>query len=134
MNSGRKQPHVACQADQVDTVLAQAGEHIGIVVGAGAALGNKKGVIQAEFTGGGEAGGIGHVGDDDGDLDPGQAAFANGLGDGQEVRSAAGEKNPEAKGAGLGRDVHDQLGELSSASGVSGVSGVSTQVGTESKS
>ena len=65
--------------------------------------------MQAEFAGGGEAGGVGDVGDDDGDLDARETAFANGLGDGEKVRSAAGEKNPEAKGAGLERDVHDQL-------------------------
>ncbi len=98
MNSGRQKTHVARQANQVHLVPAQAGEYIRIVVGAGTALGNEKVVVEAELTGGGKAGGVGHVGDDHRDLDSGQAAFANGPVDGQEVRSAAGEKNSYAEG------------------------------------
>jgi hypothetical protein len=59
----------------------------------------------AEIARGDEAGRIGHVGHDDGDLDPTQAAFANRPVDGQKIRSAAGEKNTQAKGLGLGRDI-----------------------------
>ena len=47
----REQPHVAGQADQIDMVLAQAGEHIGVVLGAGAALGDKDGVVAGRVRG-----------------------------------------------------------------------------------
>jgi hypothetical protein len=74
-------------------VPAQAGKYIRIVVGAQTAFGNENGVVETEFTGTSKAGRIGHVGDDHRDFDPGQAALANGPGDREEIRSAAGEKN-----------------------------------------
>ncbi len=98
MNSGRQQTHVARQANQVHAVLAQAGEHIGIVLGAGAALGNEDGVVAVPVRGQRPGRVLGHIGDDDRDLDARQPAVANGLGDGEEVRSAAGKKDAEAKG------------------------------------
>ena len=41
---------------------------------------------------GGEAGGIGDIGDDDGDFNVGEFAFADVAGDGEEVGAAAGEE------------------------------------------
>jgi hypothetical protein len=38
----RKQAHVAGQADQIDFVLMQAGDHVGVVLGALAAFGNEE--------------------------------------------------------------------------------------------
>ncbi len=93
-----QKPHVARQANQVHMVPAQAGEYIRIVIGAGTAPGNKKIAVEAEFTGSGKAGGIGYVGDDHRNLDSVKAALADGPGDGEEVRPAAGEKYAEAKG------------------------------------
>ena len=91
-----EQAHVAGQTDQIDFVASQAGEDVGIVVGAGAAFGDKELMRKAEAGCGFEAGGVGSVGDDDGNLDSGEAAFADGLGDGEEVGAAAGEENSES--------------------------------------
>ena len=113
-----EQAHVAGQADEVDAVRAQAGENVGVVFGAGAALGDKERVVQAEIAGGGEAGSIGDVGDDDGDFDAGQAAFADRSGDGEEIGSAAGEKNAEAKGPGwVGMSIRQRVSELAVSQG-----------------
>ena len=38
----REQAHVAGQNDKIDPMLTQAGDHIGIVIGAGAAFGDKR--------------------------------------------------------------------------------------------
>src|SRR6266567_461739 len=93
---GGEEAHVAGEADQFDAVTLQAGQHVGIVLGALAALGDEDFSGQAEFEGGAKAGGVGDVGDYDGDLDSGKATFADGLCDGQEVGAPAGEENSQA--------------------------------------
>src|SRR5579863_3522341 len=97
-----QEAHVAGQADQVDAMCAKAGEDVGIVFGAGTAAGNKEGDGEAEIAGRGDAGRIGDVGDDDGDLDAGEAALAYVAVDGEEVGAAAGEEDAEAERVGLG--------------------------------
>jgi len=92
---GRKQAHVSGKADQVDVVSLEAGDDIGVVVGAGAALGDEEMMREAAFGCGFEAAGIGNVGDDDGDFCSLQAALADGLGNGEEVGAAAGEEDAE---------------------------------------
>ena len=100
----RKQAHVAGQANQIDAVLLQAGEDVGIVFGAGAAFGDVERVGRPRsWLRPGRA--LGHVRDDDGDFDAGQTAGANGFGDGEEVGAAAGEKDAEAEGFGWSVDV-----------------------------
>jgi hypothetical protein len=102
----REEAHVAGQADEVDAVGAEAGEDIAIVVGAGAAFGDEESGGQAEIAGGGEAGSVGDIGDDEGDLNAGEAAFADVAPDGEEVGAAAGEEDAEAELFDLGRGVH----------------------------
>ena len=65
--------------------------------GAMTAIGDIDGGGQAEVAGGGNAGGFGDVGEDDGDFDAGEAAGADGFGDGEEVGAAAGEEDAEAE-------------------------------------
>ena len=59
--AGREQAHVAGQADEVDTVVAQAGNHVGIVLGALAAFGDKDCVRQTQLTCRGDAGSVGDI-------------------------------------------------------------------------
>jgi hypothetical protein len=74
-------------------VAAQAVDDVGIVLGAGAALGDEEMTQDAELGCGFETVRICNVGDDDGDFYAGQTAFADGLRDGEEVRAAAGEQD-----------------------------------------
>jgi hypothetical protein len=53
-------------------------------------------VRQTQLLSGGDSRSVGNVGDDYSDFDAGQAAAADGLGDGQEVGAAAGEEDAEA--------------------------------------
>lgn len=96
--AGREQAHVAGEADEIGVVGLKAGDHVGIVLGAGAAFGDEDGGGKAELAGGGEAGSFSDVGDDDGDFNAGQAAGADGFRDGEEVGAAAGEEDAEAEG------------------------------------
>ena len=96
---GREQSHVAGEADEVDGMLAEACDQVGVVGFARAAFGDESGGGKAEVAGCGEAGSIGDVGDDDGYFDAGEAAGADGVRDGEEVGTAAGEEDAEAGGA-----------------------------------
>ena len=58
----REQAHVAGEADEVDVVFAQAGDEVGVVVGAGAAFGDVDGGGKVEVASGLDAGGVGDVG------------------------------------------------------------------------
>jgi hypothetical protein len=91
----RQEAHVAGQADQVDVVVAQASQHIGIVVGPRPAFGDKHRVRQTQFPGGTNSRSLGHIGDHHADFDARQPAFADGSRNGQEVRTAAGQKDAE---------------------------------------
>jgi len=86
---GREHTHVTGEADEVDVVLAEAGDEVRVVGFAGAAFGDECGGGKAEVAGGGEAGSVGIVGDDDCDFDAEEAAGADGFGDGEEVGAAA---------------------------------------------
>ena len=96
--AGREQAHVTGEADEVDVVSADAGNQVGVVLGAGAAFGDEDGRGEVEVAGGGDAWGFGGVGEDDGDFDVEEAAFADRAGDGEEVGAAAGEEDAEAQG------------------------------------
>jgi len=85
---GGQKAHVAGEADEIDAVGAEAGDHIGVVLGAGAAFGNKHCVRQTQLLGGGDSGSVGHVGVDDGDFNAGETAFTDGLRDSEEVGAA----------------------------------------------
>ena len=93
----REQAHVTGQADQIDVVRLEAGDHIGVVLGALAAFGDKKRRRQPKFFRGFESACLGDIRDDDGDLDVLEPPFADVFGDGEEVGAAAGEKDSEAK-------------------------------------
>ena len=108
---GREQTHITGETDEVDVVCLEAGDHVGIVLGAGAAFGDERGVRQAEIFGGMESGRIGDVGEDDGDLDAGQTAGADGVGDGEEVGATAGEQNSQSEGpTASGHGLRDLIG------------------------
>jgi len=86
----REQPHVAGQADQVCAVCSQAGNYIGVVLGAGAAFGDKNCVREPHLLSGNDPGSLGNVGDYHPNLHTGEAAGTDRLGNGEEVRAAAG--------------------------------------------
>ena len=96
--AGREQAHVTGEADEVDVVSAEADNEVGVVLGAGAAFGDEYGGGEVEVAGGGDALCFGGVGEDDGDFDVVEAAFADGAGNGKEVGAAAGEEDAEAQG------------------------------------
>ena len=95
-NCWREEPHVAGQANQIDAVRAQAGDHIGVVLFALASAGNKDRGGQTHLARFGQAGCVSDIRDDDGDFGALQAAGANGFGNGKEVGAAAGEEDAEA--------------------------------------
>jgi len=74
----------------------EAGDDFGVVVGAGAAFGDYELVRKAEVGCGLEAAGVGDVGDDYGYFGAGETAFADGVGDGEEVGASAGEEDGQA--------------------------------------
>jgi len=79
-------------------MFAKAADEVGVLIGAGAALGDVEGGGQAEVFGGGEAEGVGDVGDDDGDFDVEEFSLADVAVDGEEVGAAAGEEYAETEG------------------------------------
>ena len=91
----REQAHVAGEADELDVMLAESGDDVGIVLGALAAAGVEGEGGEAALAGGGEAGSVGHVRDDDSNAGVGDGARADRVGDGEEVGAAAGEEDTE---------------------------------------
>lgn len=89
----REQAHVSSEADKVDVVLAEAGDEVGVVVGARAAFGDEDGGGEVEVFGRGDAGGVVDVGDRYRDFDPLELSGLDGIRDGEEVGTAAGEEN-----------------------------------------
>jgi len=74
-------------------VVSKAGDEVLIVIGAGTAFGDVEGGGKTEVFCSREAGGIGDVGNYDGDFDVGEFAFADAAGDGEEVGAAAREED-----------------------------------------
>jgi len=93
---GRDDAHVAGEADEVDVVVIEAGDHFGVVVGTFAAGGGDDDGGEAEVSGGGEAGGVFDVGEDYGDFGVQEAMGIDGAVDGEEVRASAGEEDAES--------------------------------------
>ena len=92
----RYDAHVSSEADEVDTVLLEACDHLGVVDGTGDAGGWNAEGGKAEFAGGGEAGCVELVREDAGDLGPGETVLADGGGDGEEVGASTGEEDAQA--------------------------------------
>ena len=90
---GRDDAHVSGEADEIDLVLVEAVDHLGVVLGALATGGGDGEGREVELAGRGEAGSVLEVGEDDGDLGVVEAVFADGGGYGEEVGAAAGEKD-----------------------------------------
>ena len=88
----RDDAHVSGEADEVDVVVVELGDHLGVVVGAFAACGGDGHGGEAEVASGGQAGGGFDVGEDDGDLGL-ETAFGDGAVDGEEVGAASGEED-----------------------------------------
>ncbi len=93
---GREEAHVAGQADEIDVVGLETGDHVDVMLRAGATFGDADGGGKAETLRGFEGGSFGDVRDDHGDFDAGQASGADGIGDGEEVGAAAREEDAEA--------------------------------------
>ena len=91
----RDDAHVSGEADEVDVVVMELGDHLGVVVGALAASGGDGQGGETEVSGGGEAGGGFDVGEDDGDLGV-ETVFGDGAVDGEKVGASAGEENAES--------------------------------------
>ena len=92
----RDDAHVSGQADQIDAMLAQRSDDLGVVLGALAPRRWNGDGEQTELSRRFEAGGVGQVRQNDGDLRAGETALADRLGDGHEVRTASREQNPES--------------------------------------
>src|SRR3954468_14156058 len=91
----REQTHVSGEADQVHIFLAQSLDHLGVVLLAGFALRWDHTRVEAALLGSGDAGNIFFIGNNDRDLGVGDAACVNGIGNSEEVGSAAGEEDAE---------------------------------------
>src|SRR3954471_24605155 len=91
----REQPHVAGQADEVNVLLAQCLDHLGVVLLARLALGGDHARIETALLRCGDGRSVFLIGYDDRDLGVGNAAGVNRIRNGKEVRSAPGEKNAE---------------------------------------
>ena len=89
---GRDDAHVTGEADEIDVVVVELGDHLGVVIGALAASGWDGESGQAEVAGGGEAGGVFDVREDDGDFGV-EAVFGDGAVDGEKVGTASGEED-----------------------------------------
>ena len=87
---GGDDAHVAGEADQIDVVVVELGDHLGVVVGTLTTCRGDGEGGDAEVVGCGEAGGGFDVGEDDGDLGV-EAAFGDGAVDCEEVGASAGE-------------------------------------------
>ena len=94
----RKQAHVPGQANQVDAVLFQAGQNLGIVLGPATAFGDEQRVGQAQFAAAAMPGASATLEIDHSNLNARQPSGADGFGDGEEIRPAAGEQDAEAEG------------------------------------
>ena len=88
----RDDAHVAGEADEIDVVVVELGDHLGVVIGALAASGWDGESGQAEVAGGVEAGGVFDVREDDGYLGV-EAVFGDGAMDGEKVGTASGEED-----------------------------------------
>ncbi len=82
---GREQAHVTGETDEIDAVAKQQSRDIGIVRFSRAPFGDLQRCRKSKLGGGGDAGSIGNVGDDDGDFDARQLTGPDGVGDGKEV-------------------------------------------------
>ena len=88
----RNDAHVTGEADEIDVVVVELGDHLGVVIGALAASGWDGQSGQAEVAGGVEAGGVFDVREDDGDFGV-EAVFGDGAVDGEKVGTASGEED-----------------------------------------
>ena len=92
---GREQAHVACQAHQVHIMRAQGGDDFFIVFGALAAFGFDGDGVEAPVACGSEAGCVGFIRDDYGDLASFKFSGGDVIGDGEEVGASSGEEDAE---------------------------------------
>lgn len=76
---------------------AKGGGDVGVMIGARAAPGDVECGGQTQLGRGGNSRSVGNVGHDDSDLDVGEIAVANVVGDGEEVGAAAGEEYAETQ-------------------------------------
>lgn len=90
---GRDDAQVAGEADDIDAMLVEAGDHLGVVVRAFAPGGGDGEGGEIEIAGGCETWSVFDVGEDYGDLGAGEAVVADGCRDGQEVGASAREKD-----------------------------------------
>jgi len=82
---GREETHVSGETDEVYIVVEEGLEAGSVVDFAGLAARDVESGGEIEFAGGGEAGCVGDVGDDDGDLGVGELTGGDGCVDGEEV-------------------------------------------------
>ena len=92
---GGEQAHVSGQADEVDFMIPERADDFAIVLFAGLAFRRNDKGSQAALAGGGDAGSVGLVGDDNCDAGVGDAARDYAVGDGDEVGAASGEEDAE---------------------------------------
>ena len=93
---GRQQAHVPGQANQLNAMRAQAGNHVGIVHSARASLGDEDFGGKSQLARLGKAFCFGDIRDHNGDLRAFEPSLADRFGNRNKVRSAAGEQNAEA--------------------------------------
>src|SRR5581483_3940286 len=90
---GRKQPHVSGKTDQFDSMALECGDNFAIMLLAGLAFGGNHQRFQPTLPRHRNSGSLCLVGDHDGDTRVWNASGRDAVGDGDEVRSAPGEKN-----------------------------------------
>ncbi len=95
---GRKQAHVAGEDDEVDLGFEEGGDHVEVVLGAGSALRSENFRCEPQLGGAFDSRSIRDVGKDEGDLGV-DLSGSDGVGDGEEVGAASGEKDAEAERA-----------------------------------
>ena len=94
-----EQTHVAGEADEIDVVFAQAGDQVGVVLGAGAAFGYEDGGAAGRVRAAAAMPGASATLERTMAISTlGRRSFADGFGDGEEVGAAAGEEDSEAEG------------------------------------
>src|ERR1700756_3846371 len=91
----REQPHVSRETYQVDRVLLQRSDNFAVMLLARLAFGWNHQRIQSALARGRNSGGVGLIRDDDSDARIRNAACIDAVCNGDEIRSASGEKHAQ---------------------------------------
>ena len=91
-----QQAHVAGEADQIHLVRLEAGDDLGVMLGAESSAGLNHFSGKARIARDGDSLRVAAIGNDNSDCGIGQVAFCDGAGNGEKIRSPARKQNPQA--------------------------------------